>query len=231
MVRVQIRDNCTPQVFPDVIDVSSPNSPVLNNSPELTQFVTGGIAQYSRYRPLKKQLVLAIVASKMTYDLPDDWIKADLPSFRRATEPRCFPDTVEYMLPNIQISAPNNVTQSAMRYDFYDDQRQLILSAAPVADTTLTFDYFAIHTAATIPSLWVEAALLPACEKALRAIAVDQAVKLQKYKVANQIEIDNSKISLHLQTQADGYRDRFRQEIVNRPIGSMGENDGCYPYF
>ena len=215
MVRISIRDNGTPQAFPD--------TGVPNNSPELSQFVTASLAEYSRYRPLKKSYTLNIVAGTTTYSLPTDWITVEAASFDAAAYPQEVPDLKDYLLPYVTISAPLGTQQQAICFDWYDDAQQVILSVAPVANYTLTFDYYAQQTPATVPLQWLDAALAPACERALRALAADQAVKLQQYRMANgKLEVDNRTIKDALLKQAEDWRKIFHKEVVMRPHATMG---------
>jgi hypothetical protein len=226
MVRVQIRDICTPQVFPDVVDdtLATP-AVVANNSPQLTQFVYDALAEFSRYRPLRRPTTLSLTTDEQQYDLPDDWLSVDQVSFSLAWQPPQTPDAYTYVLPVLQVSPPLPSQQSTMRFTWYDELRQVRLSAAPLGDATLSFDYFAIQTPDTLPAQWVYAALMPAYEHALLAIATDQSVKLQQYKIANQIEVDNRKVAEHLMKQAEVWRERFHQAVILRPYGAMGDDD------
>jgi len=199
-VRNQIRDNGTVQAFPDATDYTLATPAIVaNNSPELTQFVNDALAEYSRYRPLKKPYTLNIVAGQAQYSLPSDWMAMDFTS----------------------ISAPLEIT-------WYDDSQIAVISNKPQANYTLNFNYYAYHqattTTATIPRQWEYIAMLPACECALRAIATDQSVKLQKYKIAGNLgfEVDNHTIAEHLMKLADDYREEYRKQVILRPYGTMG---------
>lgn len=231
-VRNQIRDNGTIQAFPDVIDnILATPVIVANNSPELTQFVNDAIDEYTRYRPLKKPYTLKLIAGQTNYTLPDDWITVDQASFDSVTTPSPTPNLVSYMLPYVPMNTTIAQQANTMKFSWYDETQLLVLTSSPISDYTLSFDYYAYHqvdvNGSTIPRRYEYAALLPACEKALRAIATDYAVKLQRYKIGGRmgIDVDNSKIAEHLQKQADQYRDEFRREVVLRPCGGMGGDD------
>lgn len=226
MVRIQIRDICATQVFWDVLDESLATPVVVeNNSPELTQFVNESLAEFSRYKPLLSPITLEIVSGETEYDLPVDWITVDTDSFSQAMKPTNVPNLMEFQLPYIQISPALLAQLNQLRFNWYDGRRKLVLSNAPNASFTLAFSYHAKNTPENIPEYWVGAALMPAVERALRAIATDQGVKLQRYKIAYNISIDNSKIAKHLLEQADAWRERFRREVVLRPSGGMGMDD------
>ena len=66
---------------------------------------------------------------------------------------------------------------------------------------------------------------MTAYERALRALATDQGVKIQQYRISRDLEVDNKKIADHLLNQADAWRERFRKEVVLRPFGVIGAND------
>ncbi len=225
-VRIQIRDTCPTQVFADVVDNTLATPAIVpNNSPELTQFIWDALGEYSRYRALRKPYTLDIVAGQTLYQLPSDWLSADLEAFNAAVRPGDVPDPMEYALPYVRVSAPLGSQQNTLEFSWYDDLQQVVLSTAPLADYSLAFAYYALHQPSTVPLQWLDVALAPACERALRAIATDQAVKLQHYKIAYGIEVDNRKIAEHLLNQADGWRERFRKEVVLRPYGCMGGDD------
>lgn len=234
-VRVQIRDNGSTQVFPDVTDYTLATPAVVaNNSPELTQFVLDALAEYSTWRPLPRPYALNLVAGTTTYTLPGDWIAPDMRSFEAALHPTRIPDRMQF-LPEVNMSGPDPLAgQQFLKFQWYNELQQLVLTAAPITNQTLNFTYFSYHqpsvltptAACTVPAEKQAAALMPAYEHALRAIATDQGMKLQKYKIANgSLQIDNSKIADHLIQQADDWRERFRREVVLRPFGAMGDPD------
>jgi hypothetical protein len=229
MVRNSIRDNGMPQCFVDL--AGQPNT-----SPELTQFVTAAIGEYSRYRALRRPYTINVVTGTAMYTLPADWIGVDQQSFERAVRPRrddgwgdAWEDDfmLTYESP-VFIDGSLSVSPQRLRYQWYDDLQQLVLSAAPLTDYSLTFDYWATHSdgtdsAVTVPRRFLDVALAPACELALRAIATDQAMKLQLYRMANgKLEVDNRTIKDALLKQAEDWRERFRKEVVLRPVASIG---------
>ena len=231
MVRNQIRDNGTPQAFPDAMDYAlATPSIVPNSSPELSQFVQDSLAEFSRYRPLRKPFTLQIVAGQTTYNLPSDWITRDAESFDRATRhdrARGRRDRDDFMEPcygktPFVVDGPLGGCPEPLRFEWYDELQQVAIWPAPQAQQSIRFDYNAAHQPSTIPAQWVDAALMPACERALRAIAVDQAVKLQEYKIAHEIQVDNRTIADKLLKQAESWREQFRRSVVLRPHGGTG---------
>ena len=215
-VRIQIRDDGATQAFTDT---------------ELTQYIQDAVMDYSKYRPLKKQYTLNLVPNQTIYQLPTDWMTVDIESFERAITPQPLPDISAYVLPFIYVNHPLGTQLNTMKFSWYNDNQQLILASEPFTSYTLTFNYYAYHSVdsvgTTIPMQFQYKALLSAYEKALRAIATDYTVKLQKYKIGGTkgIEIDDSKIADGLLKQADDYRNQYRTEIVLRPYGSSGGND------
>ncbi len=225
IVRNLIRDNGTQQAFPDVVD-NTLATPVIvaNNSPELTQFVVASLAEFSRYRPLYKPYTLNLIAGTQLYQLPTDWIAPDMVSFNKAANPPRIIDLVQYQLPSVNIAGPLSQAQNLLQFTWYNDLQQVYLSVAPANASSITFSYYADHSSSTVPAQWVEASVLPACERALRAIAADQSVKLQKYRIGRYaIDVDNTKIAEHLTKLAEDWRERFRREVVLRPIAMVGE--------
>jgi len=155
----------------------------------------------------------------------------DQGSFDKTVRPNSLPDPSAYALPFIYLNQPLGGQLNSMTFDWYDDDQSLTLGSATVQAYTLTFDYFAYHTAndtsTTIPVPMQYYALLPAYEKALRALATDYAVKLQKYKVGGRygIDVDDSSITKSLQAEADTYGEKFRKELILRPYATSGGGD------
>lgn|GEM_PF-5644537 len=215
-VRTQIRDNGATQAFQDT---------------ELQQFIQDAILEYSRWRPRKRSFALQLQAGVTSYTLPTDWMIVDQESFDRSIRPSPLPDPSAYALPYVYLNQPLGGQLNSMRFDWYNDDQTLTLGSAPVMAYTLTFNYFAYHTVDTsgttipVPSQYY--ALLPAYEKALRALATDYAVKLQKYKVGGRygIDVDDSQIAKVLQVEADTYGEKFRKEIILRPYATSGGGD------
>lgn len=231
-VRNQIRDNGMVQVFPDVVDTTLATPIIIaNNSPELTQFVNDAIEEFTRYRSLLKPYTLNMVAGQSEYQLPSDWIEVDQTSFKKATQPSRIPDLVQYQLPYVVVTEPLAQQQTTMHFIWYDDSQIMRVNNPPLANYVLNFNYYAYHqvdtVGSTIPRKWEYTSLLPAYEKALRAIATDWGVKLQKYRIGGRlgIEIDNHTIAENLERQADQYRDEFQREVVLRPAAAMGMDD------
>jgi len=69
MVRTQIRDNGTTQVFQNA---------------EIDHFIYDAVAQYSRYRSRKRPFTLNIVSGQTQYTLPTDWMTVEVRSFDTA---------------------------------------------------------------------------------------------------------------------------------------------------
>jgi hypothetical protein len=218
-----LRDNGTQQAFSDIIDYTLATPAVVpNNSPELTQFVVAALSEYSRYRALKKPYTLDVVAGTSTYTLPVDWMAPDLVAFNRVTRPRRQHPRPHYMLPGAPCLGPVG-DRDRLEYEWYNDLQQVVLCPAPLSTYSIPFSYFAQQTSSTIPAQWLEAALAPACELALRAIATDQTMKLQQYRLANgKLEVDNRTIKDALLKQADEWQVRFRREVVLRPHAVAG---------
>ena len=230
-VRNQIRDNGITQVFEDVTDTTLATPAIIpNNSPELTQYVQDAVSEFSRYRPLRKPYTLNLIAGQTTYTLPSDWISVDRSMFHKALHPRTIPDLMQYQLPWVEVS-PELPLDNALEFNWYDEEQQLILRTAPLVGYTLNIAYFAYHevdkTSSTIPRHWENAMLYTANESALRAIATDFGVKLQRYRLGGRfgIDVDNHTIAENLLKQADDFRERFRTEVVLRPSGGMGPDD------
>lgn len=228
-LRNQIRDNGTVQVFPDTLD--SNNKPIPGSSPELIQFIQDAVMEFSKYRPRKRSLTLKLIPGQITYELPEDWITVDNGSFKKAIQPSPLPDPTAYALPFVYVNHPLGTQLNTMAFNWYDDDKQLILGSSPFQEYTLTFDYYACHTAdessISVPKMYWSKALLLACEKALRAIATDTTVKLQKYKIGgrNGIEIDDSKVVENLLKEADAYRDMFKQEVILKAYATSGDGE------
>ncbi|MCL4440232.1 MAG: hypothetical protein M1609_06485 [Firmicutes bacterium] len=217
--RIQIRDNGTTQALTD---------------PEVTQFITDGLRTYSKYRPRKRPTTINVLAGQSTYALPADWMDRDYESFDAAINPPVpiSPMTAMTMSPFTLLSAaqliakPLAAYEQDVQYDFYPSDLQLIITPVPQMAYTLTFDYFACHAAdtnsCTVPVFDVDNALLPGIVKALRSIATDYSVKLQLYKMGNNIEVDDRTVAKNLQNRADELNKQFERDIVKRPIGNAG---------
>jgi len=223
-LRNQIRDNGATQVFPDIGGVEG-------TSPELQQFVQDSLGTYSRWRPRRRSTTLTLQPGTRTYTMPEDWITVDSGSFQEACQPAPLPDPDVYALPFVYTSQPLGVQLSTINFRWYDDDQQLTLSSDPLQPYTLTFDYYAYHTAdtsgSTVPAPLLYYALLPAAENALRAIATDYAAKLQKYKVGGKagFEVDDSKITENLLKEAESYRTIFEKEIILKAYATSGGDD------
>lgn len=218
-LRTQIRDNGTTKALTDT---------------EVTQFITDGFRTYSKYRPRKRQITINVVAGQTTYQLPTDWIERDYESFDAAVNPPLpiSPMTALSMSPFTLLSVteliakPMAAYEVETQYDFYPSDLQLIITPAPQMAYALAFDYFACHTAdltsSTVPFFDEDNALLPGVVKALRSIATDYSVKLQHYKMGNNIEVDDKTVAKNLQNRAEELEKQFERDIIKRPTGTMG---------
>lgn len=209
-VRVQIRDVCA----------STPANHAFTDD-ELQQFIEDALREFSRGRALRRPITLEIVAGTTEYSLPDDWMSADMETFQAVTDPGQAVDLTEFQLP-LSIITPVPFT---VRYEWYDALRQLVLTDAPQRDFTLNFSYFAWYTPETVPDHLLDAALAPAIVNALMALATDMGVRIQSYKIANNIAVDNRKIAENLRADAATWAAKFRRDVVMRPCGGMGRPD------
>lgn len=209
--------------------VSSVYDPALTDD-EVQRFILDGIRTYSKYRPRKRPITISVQAGVSTYPLPADWIDREYESFEAAINPAPPVDTMA-LLPFTFIAATELTgtplpTSSVPQYDFYQGDLQLLVMPTPVSSYTLTFDYFAVHQAdsskVSVPPIDVNNALLPGAAKALRSIATDYSVKLQRYKMGNNIEVDNKTVADHLGKRADEVDAQFERDIIRRPFGSAG---------
>lgn len=226
IIRTQIRDNGTTQVFSDV---AAPGTSTIipNSSRELTLFAWAALGDFSRYHSLRKRYTLDIVQGQTIYPLPEDWLGRDPQSFERAVEPyrhdgehEGWQDLWEYRLPYVPLSAL--LSQNRLQdFAWYDDSREIVMNIPPTNTYALTFDYFARHSPQTLPIQWHSIAMLTACARALDAIATDQSVKLQLYRIRNELTVDNRTISDKLRKQADDYRAQFKTEVRMQAFGAM----------
>lgn len=212
---------------------SVPSAPALSDV-EVTQFITDGLRTYSKYRSRKRTMTINVIPGQSTYTLPTDFMIQDYESFDEVVNPPpvITPDRAMMMSPftlvaQVQISAPPMAYyQQQVEYDFYPSDLSLIISPVPQASYSLTFDYYAYHTAdntgCTVPYVDIDNALLPGLIKALRSIATDYSVKLQLYKTGNNIEIDDRTVAKNLQVRAKELEDQFVRDIIKRPSGMAG---------
>ncbi|WP_088187547.1 hypothetical protein [Desulfosporosinus sp. FKA] len=217
--RTQIRDNGTTQALTDQ---------------EVTQFITDGFRTYSKYRPRKRPTTISVKAGQSTYSLPDDWITQEEDSFEAAINPSpaITPMQAWTLSPFTLLSAarliakPLAAYEQDVQYDFYPSDLQLIIVPVPQMSYDLAFNYYAYHTSdsigCTVPYLDIDNALLPGVVKALRSIATDYSVKLQHYKMGNNIEIDDKTVAKNLQSRADELEKQFVRDIIKRPSGMAG---------
>lgn len=209
--------------------LGTPNAPALSDL-EVTQFITDGLRTYSRYRPRKESVTLAIIQGQSSYDLPVDWIDREFDSWKLAIDPPPVIDPDRLMpftfIATTQLIARPMAYATDVSYDFYSSDLKLVITPPPQASYNLTFDYFAYHTASssgcTVPYVDLDNALLPGLVKGLRSIAVDFSVKLQMYKAGNNITVDDRTVATNLQKRADELENQFLRDIIRRPIAAMG---------
>ncbi len=236
-VRTMVRDTGAypNQAFMDILDNEATPQPIAGSSPELQQFVFDSVVNhYSRWMPRRRPLTLTLNPGQTQYTLPTDWKTVDNVSFDKAIAPAPPINWAAYCLPYVYVNEPLGIQENKMAFHWYDSDLTLILGAAPIGQYTLTFDYFAYHqcddTGCSVPVYEQHYALLPAAEHALRALATDQAVKLQKYKMGGRygLDIDDSDIAKNLITLADSYADQFTKEVVQRSYGTSGGGEQEY---
>ena len=214
VVRTQIRDNGTTQVFANA---------------EIDQFIADAVAQYSRYRPRKRPITLNIVSGQTQYTLPVDWITAERNSFERAVNPQ--PSRTIYGLYGFEfdglMTLPGNLGLRYYAFDWYDSDQMLVISPSPGTSYTITFDYYAAHQVSTTLACTIAAqdqyvAMLWAASQALEALCTDKSDKLLKYKLGSGISMDNTETVKALETRAHGFRTTWENEIMLRPSGRSG---------
>ena len=217
--RTQIRDNGTAQALTDE---------------EVIQFINDGLRTYSKYRPRKRTTMISVVVGQSTYPLPQDWITQEEETWDAAINPppAITPMQAWTLSPFTLLSAAQLIAKPLasyerdVQYDFYPSDLQLIISPVPQMSYDLAFDYYASHTAdsssCSVPYIDIDNALLPGEIKALRSIAADYSVKLQHYKMGNNIEIDDKTVAKNLQARADELEKQLERDIIKRPSGMAG---------
>jgi hypothetical protein len=217
--RTQIRDNGSTQALTDT---------------EVIQFINDGLRTYSKYRTRKRPTTINVIAGQSNYTLPTDFMAEDYESFDESVNPPPAITPMQAMgispvtlISQIQITAPPMAYyQQQVNYDFYSSDSLMIISPIPQASYALSFDYYAYHTAdttgCTVPYVDIDNALIPGCVKALRSIATDYSVKLQHYKMGNNIEVDDKSVAKNLQNRADELEKQFERDIIKRPFGVAG---------
>lgn len=203
--------------------------PALSDA-EITQFVNDSLRTYSKYRAHRRSTTIHVLSGQATYTLPTDWIQQDYASFDLAVNPSPVIDPMRLMpftfIATTELIARPMSYELDTSFNFYPGDLQMAISPVPNSSYDLTFDYFAYHTAdsqsVTVPYMDIDNALLPGAAKAIRSIATDYAVKLQQYKVGNNIEVDNRTVATNLKKQADDLDAQFVRDIIRRPYGSAG---------
>ncbi|NRD80289.1 hypothetical protein HPT25_23485 [Bacillus sp. BRMEA1] len=209
-VRTMIRDNnAASYIFQDS---------------EIQSFIQAGALVYSRSRARRRPYTLALQSGVNQYTLPTDWITVDRESFNKAVGIKVV-DLRQYagfVLPTLNAAPSFN----ELDFVFYDQDQSLMISPAPMESATINFDYFAMHTISstvcTIPVIDSHAVTLASASQALNTLAIDRGMKMQKYKIGQGLQIDDSEVAKRMQEQAKAYYDEFEQLVRYRPFGVMG---------
>jgi|SRR5579875_70781 len=209
-VRTMIRDNnAASYIFQDS---------------EIQSFIQAGVLFYSRYKARRRPYTLQLQPGVQQYTLPSDWIRVDQESFNEAVGIKevDLRQYVGFVLPSLN-AVPSF---SEMDFEFYDQDQLLMVSPAPGQSANLNFDYYAMHTISstvcTVPVIDSHAVTLASASQALNTLAIDRGLKMQKYRVGQHLQIDDSEIAKRLQEQAQKYYDEFERLVRFRPFGVMG---------
>lgn len=198
------------------------------SDPEITAFIQSGISDYSVYRPRRRPFTLVMTPNVGQYSLPDDWISADLEMFNTAVNinsPDPF-DTMtmmnqyaSFVLPNINNAYP----LYQLDFEWYNSDKSVVVSPVPQANASIDFAYYAIHeidsSQSTVPQQDMDAVVLASSARALKVLAVDKGQRMQKYKLGQGLQIDDSIIAKNLEEQAKTFHDDFINKVANRPFG------------
>lgn len=192
---------------------------------EIDTFTQSGVFAYSKYRRRRKPYTLNLQANVAQYTLPPDWVTADIQSFNNAVGPAPDVDVSEFVgfvLPTLNPSMP----LYQLTFDWYDSDQYVIVSPTPQAAASIPFAYYINHTVdmngSSIPASDTDYVVLAAASRALDALAVDRGLKMQKYKIGQNLLIDDSEVAKRLQEQAKTYWERFEKFVCYRPVGVMG---------
>jgi hypothetical protein len=191
---------------------------------EIDEFVQDGTSWYSRYKPRRIPFTLNLVAGQSQYTLPSDWIRVDKASFNKCINPSSNVDLTQFtsfVLPTLN----NNALLQETSFDWYDSELYVIVSPTPQSTQSLSFSYYAMHQLTndlfTIPQPDIIALSYISASFALNALAVDKGSKMQKYKVGQGLQIDDTEVAKRVQEQAEKYEHMFNKFIRFRPIGGM----------
>jgi ASC-1-like (ASCH) protein len=191
---------------------------------EIESFVQAGVLFYSRYNARKRPYTLTLSPGVKQYTLSDDWMSVDQVSFNEAVGVKVV-DLRQYagfVLPTLNAAPSFN----ELDFVFYDEDQYLIVSPSPMENANIDFDYYGSHTiskdACTVPQIDSHAVTLASASQALDALAIDRGLKMQKYKVGQNLQIDDTEVAKRLQEMAQRYYDKFEQLVRYRPFGVMG---------
>jgi hypothetical protein len=209
-VRTMIRDNDT-------------NSPIFSDN-EISSFVQAGVLFYSRFKARRRPYTLNLQPGVNQYTLPSDWMTVDQETFNEAVnvKPVDLRQYAGFVLPTLN-AVP---TFNELEFVFYDDDQFLMISPAPGQVAAVNFTYFALHsiddTTCTVPAKDAHAVVLASSSQALNTLAIDRGLKMQKYKIGQGLQIDDTEIAKRMQEQAKAYYEEFERLVRMRPFGVMG---------
>jgi len=186
---------------------------------------------------LKKPMTLTTVPGQASYTLPTDFMEVEGASFRRATHPSR--DLAMYGFPLVGITIPvvadfgDTVWPvQELKWDFYNDLQQVVITPTPNIAYTFTFDYLAYHQVSlstatpliplTVPAQDQNLCLYWGAKEALAGLAINQS-KLVMYKIGNStnsaIEVDNTASLKAIQTLMNNYYTMWEDTFRNIPTG------------
>lgn len=227
-VRTMLRDTAGNAVFDANGNVTTPANPSLYvfQDYEIDSFTQSGVLLYSRFRPRRKPYMLSLVSGQAQYTLPVDWMFKDAESFNKAVQPPPHVDIndfASFVLPSLNTAAQ---LFTDLEFDWYDSDQFVIVNPTPQANATIPFAYFCAHTAdvssSTIPAQDFDNVVMAASSRALDVLAVDKGQKMQKYKIGQGLQIDDTAVAQRLQEQAKEFMAMFDRNVRLRPFGVMG---------
>lgn len=191
---------------------------------EIESFIQAGVLFYSRYKARRRPYTLHLLPGVKQYTLPDDWMYVDQESFNDVTRIKVT-DLNQYA--GFALPTLNTVPSfSELDFTFYDEDQFVIISPAPMQEADLDFNYFAMHSiisdSSTVPAMDFQAVTLASASQALNTLAIDRGLKMQKYKIGQGLQIDDSEVAKRLQEMAEKYYGQFEKLVRFRPFGVMG---------
>lgn len=194
---------------------------------EIDIFTESAVNLYTQYKSRKKPYTLQLVSGQSQYTLPSDWIMKDSESFCKAVEPPNISDDVFHQFSGFVLSSLNPAASfGSMVFDWYDSDQYVIISPTPQVAGSISFKYHISHvideSSSSIPKSDMNYVVYCASSLALQSIAVDKGQKLQKYKIGQGLQIDNSEVAVRMQEQAKAFWCQFEDNIIYRPFGVMG---------